>query len=112
MSCRLLAAAVLVTAAFWAIPALVFWSTKVVSMLMPFVDGMLELRVAVTANPLVRDTLLLEALMVKATGVSTGAGGVVVVEDPPASDDLEQEIKEAIRIGRNAIVLFIKMIIC
>jgi hypothetical protein len=71
---------------------------------MPLVDGIVELRVAVTANPLVRETLLLVALMVNATGVSTG-GGVGV--DPPVSDDLEQEIKEAIRIGRNTIVFFI-----
>ena len=86
--------------------ALVFWSNKVVSIVMPLDDGIVELRVAVTANPLVRETLLLVALMVNATGVSTG-GGVGVV-DPPASDDLEQEIKDPIRIGRKAIIFFIK----
>jgi hypothetical protein len=106
MSCRLLAAEVLVTAALWAIVALVFWSNRVVSMLIPFVDGMVELRVAVTAKPLVNEVLLLVALMVKAIGVSTVAGGGVVV-DPPASDDLEQEINEPIRIGRNVIIFFI-----
>jgi hypothetical protein len=104
MSCRLLAAAVLVTAAFWAIVALVFWSNKVVSMLMPLVDGMLELRVAVTAYPLVNEILLLEALIVNAIGVSD-EGGVGVV--PPPSEDLEQEIIEPITIGNKKIIFFI-----
>ena len=107
MSCRLLAAAVLVTAAFWAIVALVFWSNKVVSMLMPLVDGMLELRVAVTAYPLVNEMLLLEALIVNAIGVSDG-GGVGV--DPPPSEDLEQEIIEPITIGNKKIIFFILIV--
>lgn len=68
---------------------------------------MIEVRVAVTANPLVNETLLLEALMVKATGVSTGVVGVVGVEDPPPSDDLEQEIIELITIGSKKIIFFI-----
>jgi uncharacterized membrane protein len=68
---------------------------------------MVVLSVAVTANPVVRETLLLVALMVNAIGVSTGAAGGGVVVDPAASDDLEQEIKEPIRIGRNAIIFFI-----
>ena len=106
ISCRLLAAEVLVTAALWAIVALVFWSNSVVSMLIPFVDGMVELRVAVTANPLVNEVLLLVALMVKATGVSTGAtGGGVGVDPPPL--DLEQEIMEPITIGSKTIIFFI-----
>ena len=74
--------------------------------MIPLDDGIVELRVAVTANPLVRETLLLVALMVKATGVSAVG---VVVEDPPASDDLEQEIKDPIRIGRKAIIFFIRI---
>jgi hypothetical protein len=53
-------------------------------------------RVAVTANPLVNETLLLEALIVNATGVSA-AGGVGV--EPPPSEDLEQEIIELITIA-------------
>jgi hypothetical protein len=64
----------------------------------PFEEGIIEVRVAVTANPLVNETLLLEALIVNATGVSA-AGGVGVVEPPP-SEDLEQEIIEPITIGR------------
>jgi hypothetical protein len=59
---------------------------------------MIEVRVAVTANPLVNETLLLEALIVKATGVSTGVVGVVGFVVPPPSEDLEQEIIEPINI--------------
>jgi hypothetical protein len=70
----------------------------VVSIVIPFEEGIIDVRVAVTANPLVNETLLLEALIVNATGVSA-AGGVGVVEPPP-SEDLEQEIIEPITIGR------------
>jgi hypothetical protein len=69
----------------------------VVSIVIPFEEGIIEVRVAVTANPLVNETLLLEALIVNATGVSA-AGGVGV--EPPPSEDLEQEIIEPITIGR------------
>jgi hypothetical protein len=65
----------------------------------PFEEGIIEVRVAVTANPLVNETLLLEALIVNATDVSTGVAGGVGVEAPP-SEDLEQEIIEPIMIGR------------
>ena len=104
MSCRLLAAVVLVTAAFWAILVLVLWSNRVVSIVIPLDEGMVEVSVAVTANPLVKEVLLLVALMVKATGVSTGATGGGV--DPPPLD-LEQEIKEPITIGSKTIIFFI-----
>jgi len=62
-NCRLLVAELVVIAAAWAIFALVLWSTKVVSIVIPFDEGMIEVRVAVTANPLVNETLLLEALI-------------------------------------------------
>lgn len=67
--------------------------------MIPFEEGIIEVRVAVTANPLVNETLLLEALIVKATDVSAGVGGGVGVVPPP-SEDLEQEIIEPITIGR------------
>ena len=106
MSCRLLAAVVLVTAAFWAILVLVLWSNRVVSIVIPLDEGMVEVSVAVTANPLVKEILLLLALMVKATGVSTGAtGGGVGVDPPPL--DLEQEIMEPITIGSKTNIFFI-----
>ena len=73
-------------------------------MLMPLVDGMLELRVAVTAYPLVNEILLLEALIVNAIGVSDGVGVGVA---PPPSEDLEQEIIEPITIGNKKIIFFI-----
>ena len=63
--------------------------------MIPFEEGIIEVRVAVTANPLVNETLLLEALIVNATGVS--AAGDVGVE-LPLSEDLEQEIIEPITI--------------
>jgi hypothetical protein len=72
-------------------------------MVIPFEEGIIEVRVAVTANPLVNETLLFEALIVNAIGVSTGVDGGV---DPP-SEDLEQEIKDPIKIGRKAINFFI-----
>jgi hypothetical protein len=103
MSCRLLAAVVLVIAAFWVILALVLWSNRVVSIVIPLDEGMVEVSVAVTANPLVKEILLLVALMVKATAVSTGA--VVGVDPPPL--DLEQEIMEPITIGSKTIIFFI-----
>ena len=103
MSCKLLAAAVLVTDAFWEIVALVLWSNRVVSILIPFDDGIVELRVAVTANPLVSEVLLLVALIVKAIAVSAGGVGTSEV-----SEDLEQEIKVPIRIGIKAIIFFIR----
>jgi hypothetical protein len=68
---------------------------------------MIEVRVAVTVNPLVNETLLLEALMVKATGVSTGVVGVVGFVVPPLSDDFEQEIIEPINIGIIKNIFFI-----
>jgi hypothetical protein len=71
---------------------------------MPFEEGIIEVRVAVTANPLVNETLLLEALIVNPTGVSAG-GGVGV--DPPPSEDFEQEIIETITIGRIKNIFFI-----
>ena len=74
-------------------------------MVMPFDDGMVELSVAVTANPLVNDTLLLVALMVNAIGVSTGVGGGVGVDPPPL--DLEHEISEPITMGSTMIIFFI-----
>jgi hypothetical protein len=43
----------------------------------PFEEGIIDVRVAVTANPLVNETLLLEALIVNATGVSVGGVGGV-----------------------------------
>jgi hypothetical protein len=107
MSCRLLAAVVLVIAAFWVILALVLWSNRVVSIVIPLDEGMVEVSVAVTANPLVKEILLLVALMVKATGVSTtGAGGGGVGVDPP-SLDLEQEIIEPMMIGSKTNIFFI-----
>lgn len=76
--------------------------------MIPFEEGIIEVRVAVTANPLVNETLLLEALIVKATGVSAGVGvGVGVGVVPPLSDDLEQEIIEPITIGRIKNIFFI-----
>jgi hypothetical protein len=67
----------------------------------PFEEGIIEVSVAVTANPLVNETLLLEALIVNATDVSAGVGvGVGVGVVPPPSEDLEQEIIEPITIGR------------
>jgi hypothetical protein len=72
----------------------------------PFEEGIIEVRVAVTAYPLVNETLLLEALIVNAIEVSTGVDGGVGVEPPP-SEDLEQEIKEPTKIGRKAIIFFI-----
>ena len=74
---------------------------------MPFDDGIAELRVAVTANPLVNDTLLLVALMVNAIGVSTGVGGGVGVGVDPPSLDLEHEISEPITIGSIMTIFFI-----
>jgi len=73
----------------------------------PFEEGIIEVRVAVTANPLVNETLLLVALIVNATDVSAGGvgGGVGVV--PPPSEDLEQEIIEPITIGRIKDIFFI-----
>jgi hypothetical protein len=68
---------------------------------------MIEVRVAVTANPLVKETLLLEALIVKATGVSVGAVGVVGFVVPPLSVDFEQEIIEPINIGMIKNIFFI-----
>jgi hypothetical protein len=64
-------------------------------------------RVAVTANPLVNETLLLVALIVNATDVSAGGvGGGVGVELPP-SEDLEQEIIETITIAiKNIFFIF------
>jgi hypothetical protein len=66
----------------------------------PFEEGIIDVRVAVTAKPLVNETLLLEALIVNATDVSAGVGGGVGVVEPPPSEDLEQEIIEPITIGR------------
>jgi hypothetical protein len=76
----------------------------VVSIVIPFEEGIIEVRVAVTANPLVNETLLLEALIVNATGVSAGGGGGVEL---PPSEDLEQEIIEPITIGRIKNIFFI-----
>ena len=45
--------------------------------MIPFEEGIIEVRVAVTANPLVNETLFLEALIVNATGVSVGGVGEV-----------------------------------
>ena len=74
--------------------------------MIPLDEGMVEVSVAVTANPLVKEILLLVALMVKATGVSTGAtGGGAGVAPPPL--DLEQEIMEPITIGSKTIIFFI-----
>ncbi len=73
-------------------------------MVIPFEEGIIDVRVAVTAYPLVNATLLLEALIVNVIGVSTGVAGGV---DPPSSEDLEQEIKETTKIGRKAINFFI-----
>jgi hypothetical protein len=56
----------------------------------PLEEGIFEVRVAVTANPLVNDTLLLVALIVNATGVSVGVG--VGVAPPPL--DLEKDNKK------------------
>ena len=106
-NCRLLVAEVEVIAALWAIFALVLWFTKVVSIVIPFEEGMIEVRVAVTANPLVNETLLLEALIVKATGVSVGAVGVVGFVVPSLSVDFEQEIIEPINIGMIKNIFFI-----
>jgi hypothetical protein len=64
----------------------------------PFEEGIIEVRVAVTA------TLLLEALIVNATGVSAGGGAGVEL---PLSEDLEQEIIEPITIGRIKNIFFI-----
>ena len=74
--------------------ALVLWSNKVVSISMPFDEGIVDLSVAVTANTLVNEMLFLVALMVNALGVFAreGAGA------PPL--DLEQEISELITIGK------------
>ena len=74
--------------------------------MIPFDEGIIDVRVAVTANPLVNDTLLLAALIVKATGVSEGVDGGVGV-DPPPSEDLEQEMIEPITIGRTKNIFFI-----
>jgi len=68
---------------------------------------MIEVRVAVTANPLVNETLLFVALIVKATDVSAGVVGGGVGVDPPPSEDLEQEIIETITIGRIKNIFFI-----
>ncbi len=106
MSCRLLAAVVLVTAALWVMLALVLWSSRVVSIVIPLDEGIVEESVAVTAKPLVKEILLLEALMVKATGVSTGAGGGGAGVGPPPLD-LEQEIMEPITIGSKTNIFFI-----
>jgi hypothetical protein len=65
---------------------------------------MIDVRVAVTAYPLVNETLLLDELIVKATGVSAGVEGFEV---PPLPDDLEQEIIEPITIGSKKIIFFI-----
>jgi hypothetical protein len=73
----------------------------------PFEEGIIEVRVAVTANPLVNETLLLEALIVNATDVSAGGVGGGVGEVPPPSEDLEQEIIETITIGNRKIIFFI-----
>ena len=72
--------------------------------MIPFEEGIIEVRVAVTANPLVNETLLLEALIVNATDVSAGVVGFVV---PSLSDDFEQEIIEPITIGSKKIIFFI-----
>jgi hypothetical protein len=70
----------------------------------PFEEGIIDVRVAVTANPLVNETLLLEALIVNAPGVSAGGGTGVEL---PLSEDLEQEIIEPITIGRIKNIFFI-----
>ena len=106
-NCKLFVADVEVTAALWAIFALLVWSTKVVSIVIPFEEGIIEVRVAVTANPLVNETLLLVALIVNATDVSAGGVGGGVGVDPPPSEDLEQEIIEPITIGRIKNIFFI-----
>jgi hypothetical protein len=62
-----------------------------------------ELRVVVTVNPLIKDILLLVALMVNATGVSIGVGGGVGVGVNPPSLDLEYEISDPITIGSRMI---------
>jgi hypothetical protein len=74
---------------------------------MPFEEGIIEVRVAVTGYPLVNETPLLEALIVNAIEVSTGVDGGVGVVPPAPSEDLEQEIKEPTKIGRKAIIFFI-----
>ena len=107
-NCRLLAADIEIIAALWAIFALFVWSTKVVSIVIPFEEGIIEVRVAVTANPLVNEILLLEVLIVNATGVSVGeVGGGVGVEEPPPSEDLEQDIIENITIDKIKNIFFI-----
>jgi len=73
----------------------------------PFEEGIIEVRVAVTAYPFVNETLLLEALIVNAIAVSAGVVGGVGVVPPPPSEDLEQEINQPTRIGRKAIIFFI-----
>ena len=103
-NCKLFTAAVEVIAALWAMFELVVWFNKVVSIVIPFEEGIIEVRVAVTANPLVNETLLLEALIVNATGVS--AAGDVGVE-LPLSEDLEQEIIEPITISKIKSIFFI-----
>jgi hypothetical protein len=78
-------------------------------MVIPFEEGIIEVSVAVTAYPLVNETLLLVALMVNAIGVSDGVGvGEGVGVEPPPSEDLEQEIKVPTIIIRNAINFFIQ----
>ena len=86
--------------------ALVPWSNRVVSIVIPLDDGIVEESVAVTANPLVKEILLLVALMVKATGVSGGVDGGGVGVDPPPLD-LEQEIIEPMMIGSKTNIFFI-----
>jgi hypothetical protein len=73
----------------------------------PFEEGIIEVRVAVTANPLVNEMLLFEALIVNATDVSAGVIGGVGVVVPPPSEDLEQEMIEPITIGSKKIIFFI-----
>ena len=77
-------------------------------MVIPFEEGIIEVSVAVTAYPLVNETVLLEALIVNVIGVSEGVEGGVGA-DPPSSEDFEQEIKEMTIMGRNAIIFFIQI---
>ena len=94
-NCRLFTADVEVTAALWAIFALFVWSTTVVSIVIPFEEGIIEVRVAVTANPLVNETLLLEALIVNATDVSAGVGGGLCDNTANKAGSQQQEGEES-----------------
>ena len=63
--------------------------------MIPFEEGIIEVRVAVTANPLVNETLLLEALIVNATDVSAGVGGGLCDNTANKAGSQQQEGEES-----------------